>query len=143
MREDRGASLASVLVQLTETLGACVLCRRGVYPAEQGRSVAPKARERRYREEAHQPYVTRCAADKASFLALVVTDAVWTTKDGWIPITALADGTRAVQVEHVAIVNPNVTCSLRITSSGKSFDSLRAAKSISGSVVKTKHRSRN
>jgi hypothetical protein len=48
-------------------------------------------------------------ADKDSFLALVLAEGVWTTKQGFVPMKLLANGLAQFQLTNWNFVNPRVT----------------------------------
>ena len=47
-------------------------------------------------------------ADRASFVSLVLPEGVWTTTQGFIPITLLADGLDGFRITKWELVNPRV-----------------------------------
>jgi hypothetical protein len=48
-------------------------------------------------------------ADKASFRSLVLSEGVWTTKPGFVPMKLLVDGLDNFKITKWDIVNPHVT----------------------------------
>jgi hypothetical protein len=48
-------------------------------------------------------------ADKTAFLSLVVSEGVWTTAQGFVPMNLLVNGLEAFRLDKWDVVNPRVT----------------------------------